>query len=137
MILSQSLHKRFKLYTVLIQQGNRSRSSVPERKQSRNCIKEKTQELPISRGSRLCVCSMIRTVLRVFRPFPTHSCISGNLSLVSSILRKSFATRFSMESTQNIVDIDGLRASVVKQGGLVRQLKKDGASQEEVTAGRE
>jgi len=42
-----------------------------------------------------------------------------------------------MESTQNIVDIDGLRASVVKQGGLVRQLKKDGASQEEVTAGRE
>ena len=33
------------------------------------------------------------------------------------------------------VDIDGLRASVVKQGGIVRQLKKDGASQEEVTKG--
>lgn len=41
-----------------------------------------------------------------------------------------------MEPTQNTVDIDGLRASVVKQGGLVRQLKKDGASQEKVTAGR-
>ena len=33
------------------------------------------------------------------------------------------------------IDIDELRASVVKQGGLVRQLKKDGAAQEEVTAG--
>ena len=33
------------------------------------------------------------------------------------------------------VDIDGLRAAVVKQGGVVRQLKKDGASQEDVTAG--
>ena len=33
------------------------------------------------------------------------------------------------------IDLDGLRASVVKQGGIVRQLKKDGASQEEVTAG--
>ena len=33
------------------------------------------------------------------------------------------------------VDIDGLRASVAKQGGIVRQLKKDGAPQEEVTAG--
>ena len=34
------------------------------------------------------------------------------------------------------IDIDQLRASVTKQGGIVRQLKKDGASQEEVTAGR-
>ena len=33
------------------------------------------------------------------------------------------------------IDLDGLRASVVKQGGIVRQLKKDGATQEEVTAG--
>ena len=33
------------------------------------------------------------------------------------------------------IDIDGLRASVAKQGGIVRQLKKDGAPQEEVTAG--
>lgn len=79
---------------------------------------------------------MIGTVLRVFRPFKTNSFISNNLPIFSSILRKSFSTRFSMEPTQNTVDIDGLRASVVKQGGLVRQLKKDGASQEEVTAGR-
>ena len=34
------------------------------------------------------------------------------------------------------IDIDALRASVVKQGGIVRQLKKDGAPQEEVTAGK-
>ena len=33
------------------------------------------------------------------------------------------------------IDLDGLRAAVVKQGGVVRQLKKDGATQEEVTAG--
>ena len=33
------------------------------------------------------------------------------------------------------IDLDGLRASVVKQGGIVRQLKKDGATQEAVTAG--
>ena len=33
------------------------------------------------------------------------------------------------------IDIDQLRANVAKQGGIVRQLKKDGASQEEVTAG--
>ena len=34
-----------------------------------------------------------------------------------------------------IMNTDELRASVVKQGGLVRQLKKAGAAQEEVTAG--
>ena len=34
------------------------------------------------------------------------------------------------------IDIDQLRANVTKQGGIVRQLKKDGASQEEVTAGK-
>ena len=33
------------------------------------------------------------------------------------------------------IDLDQLRASVTKQGGIVRQLKKDGASPEEVTAG--
>ena len=40
-------------------------------------------------------------------------------------------TRVGME----IMNTDELRASVSKQGGLVRQLKKDGAAQEEVTAG--
>ena len=33
------------------------------------------------------------------------------------------------------IDIDQLRVNVTKQGGIVRQLKKDGAPQEEVTAG--
>lgn len=33
------------------------------------------------------------------------------------------------------IDLDQLRAAVTKQGGVVRQLKKDGASSEEVTAG--
>ena len=32
------------------------------------------------------------------------------------------------------LDLDALRAAVTKQGGLVRQLKKDGAPQEEVTS---
>ena len=32
---------------------------------------------------------------------------------------------------QKVVDADQLRADVAKQGGLVRQMKKDGAPQEE------
>ena len=35
----------------------------------------------------------------------------------------------------NVVDIGGIRASLTRQKGIVRQLKKDGATQEEVTAG--
>ena len=40
---------------------------------------------------------------------------------------KSFSTK--------TIDIGGIRASVTKQKGIVRQLKKDGASHVEVTAG--
>ena len=43
-------------------------------------------------------------------------------------MAKSFST--------NVVDLGGLRASLTRQKGIVRQLKKDGATQEEVTAGR-
>jgi hypothetical protein len=37
-------------------------------------------------------------------------------------------------TTWSLLDIDALRASTTKQGGIVRQLKKDGAAQETVTA---
>jgi hypothetical protein len=36
-------------------------------------------------------------------------------------------------TTRALVDLDGLRAAMTKQGGEVRQLKKDGAAQEVVT----
>jgi glycyl-tRNA synthetase len=38
------------------------------------------------------------------------------------------------EEEETKLDLDGLRAQVTRQGGLVRTLKKEGAAQEEVTA---
>ena len=69
------------------------------------------------------ICRTVQSSLSVVRSakIPFHY---GNV-----IVR--FYTRVGME----IMNTDELRASVVKQGGLVRQLKKDGAAQEEVTAG--
>ena len=78
----------------------------------------------------LCTHSMIRSLCRVFQlshsalrfveyPFSKGCCLRSMV--------KSFSTK--------TIDIGGIRASVTKQKGIVRQLKKDGASQEEVTAG--
>ena len=75
---------------------------------------------------------MLRNLLRVFQPFKSAFRIQTPLSSYPTVLFRSFSTRLTMEP----IDIDALRASVVKQGGIVRQLKKDGAPQEEVTAGK-
>ena len=74
---------------------------------------------------------MIRNLQRVFQSCKTYSCLSRKFYPSRLSFAKTLNTHFPMET----VDIDGLRASVVKQGGIVRQLKKDGASQEEVTKG--
>lgn len=75
---------------------------------------------------------MIRNLKRVYSSYKTISFVFKNLNFPTQSFSKSVINRFAMEP----IDIDQLRASVTKQGGIVRQLKKDGASQEEVTAGR-
>lgn len=75
---------------------------------------------------------MLRNLLRVFNRLRVHFGSKQPLPSYPTVLFMSFSTRLTMEP----IDIDALRASVVKQGGIVRQLKKDGAPQEEVTAGK-
>ena len=74
---------------------------------------------------------MIRSLKRVYSSYKNISFVFKNFNFPKQSFSKSVVTRFTMEP----IDIDQLRASVTKQGGIVRQLKKDGASQEEVTAG--
>ena len=75
---------------------------------------------------------MIRNLRRIYSSYTSVSNFYKNLYFSRKLFSQSVINRFNMET----IDIDQLRASVTKQGGIVRQLKKDGASQEEVTAGR-
>ena len=75
--------------------------------------------------------SMIRQLRRVVQSYKGYSAISRNFYSSKLLFARTVNSLLPMEP----VDIDGLRAAVVKQGGVVRQLKKDGASQEDVTAG--
>ena len=73
---------------------------------------------------------MIRSICRVFQS--SHSVLrSVKYPFSKGCCLRSMARSFST----NVLDIGGIRASVTRQKGIVRQLKKDGASQEEVTAG--
>ena len=72
-------------------------------------------------------------MIQFFRRFYTYRPSLSRIIFPPPVL---FSRRYSICLSMEPVDLDGLRASVVKQGGLVRQLKKDGASQEEVTLGR-
>lgn len=74
---------------------------------------------------------MIRSLKRVYSSYKNISFVFKNFNFPKQSFSKSVVNRFTMEP----IDIDQLRANVTKQGGIVRQLKKDGAPQEEVTAG--
>lgn len=74
---------------------------------------------------------MIRNLRGVYSSYTSVSNLFKTLHFSKQFFSQSVLSRFTMET----IDIDQLRASVTKQGGIVRQLKKDGASQEEVTAG--
>ena len=74
---------------------------------------------------------MIRSLKRVYSSYKNISFVFKNFDFPKQSFSKSVVNRFTMEP----IDIDQLRANVTKQGGIVRQLKKDGAPQEEVTAG--
>lgn len=74
---------------------------------------------------------MIRSLKRVYSSYKNISFVFKNFNFPKQSFSKSVLNRFTMEP----IDIDQLRANVTKQGGIVRQLKKDGAPQEEVTAG--
>lgn len=75
--------------------------------------------------------SMIRNLKRVYSSYKCVPFLFKSLNLPKQYFSKSVSSRFTMET----IDLDQLRAAVTKQGGVVRQLKKDGASSEEVTAG--
>lgn len=93
--------------------------------------------LPLSANSRFsrlmvsCWFLMIRSLKRVYSSYKNISFVFKNFNFPKQSFSKSVVNRFTMEP----IDIDQLRANVTKQGGIVRQLKKDGAPQEEVTAG--
>ena len=74
---------------------------------------------------------MIRSLKRVYSSYKNISFVFKNSNFPKQSFSKSVVNRFTMEP----IDIDQLRVNVTKQGGIVRQLKKDGAPQEEVTAG--
>ena len=74
---------------------------------------------------------MIRNLKRVYNSCKTVTNVFKTFDYSRQYFSKSVLNRLNMET----IDIDQLRANVAKQGGIVRQLKKDGASQEEVTAG--